>query len=147
MAKDKKEYEESVATGIELTNRMMLEKPSEDYVFDIRDDFVQAVSKHCDVQGLVEQTKGKSSEGMKEVFSNFGKSLMNAVIDLADGEYRDRSAEIGQSSRSKSENTLLKHRCASTLWGSTSRFRRSRADYIDLEETSELFFHVGVQHL
>ena len=71
-----------------------LEDPGRAVAFDADRGLIAELSERCDVKSLVAGLKGKGRKESESDLRAFGRDLMQATIELADGKYRDRAGEV-----------------------------------------------------
>jgi hypothetical protein len=74
--------------------RRMKIEPGATYEFDMPREMADEVSSAFSYQELAERLRDKSEDEVRSIYSKFGQSVMQKVIELADGKYLDRTAEM-----------------------------------------------------
>ncbi len=62
--------------------------------FDMPKEMADEVSSSFSFQELAEKLKEKSEDEARKIYSEFGASVMQKTIELADGKYLDRTGEM-----------------------------------------------------
>jgi hypothetical protein len=81
--------------GKPIPDRLMtLEDPGRPLAFDADRGLVEDLSQQCDIKSFVGGLKEKGKGEREAALRAFGKSVMEATIELADGKYLDRAGEV-----------------------------------------------------
>jgi uncharacterized protein YoaH (UPF0181 family) len=78
---------------ISYGRRMKLEE-GVDRAFDMPKEMAEEVSSSFSFAQLAEDLREKNEDDARKVYSEFGRSVMEKVIELADGKYLDRTGEM-----------------------------------------------------
>jgi hypothetical protein len=73
---------------------LVLEEPGRPLAFDADRGFVVEMSSRHSVASLAEAVKGRAPKEAAEEFRRLGREVMASTIELADGKYLDRTAEM-----------------------------------------------------
>jgi hypothetical protein len=74
--------------------RRMKLKEGVTHEFDMPAQMAEAVSSAISLEGLIEELRAADEDDIRMVFSKFGQTVMKKVIELAKGEYLDRTGEM-----------------------------------------------------
>jgi hypothetical protein len=62
--------------------------------FDMPKEMAEEIASIFNFRELAEKLQGKSEDEARKVYDEFGRSVMQKVFELADGKYRDRTADM-----------------------------------------------------
>ncbi len=81
--------------GKPIPERLLtLEEPGRPLAFDADRGLVEELSKRCDIKSFVGGLKDKGQKEREAELAAFGRTIMDATIELADGKYLDHTGEV-----------------------------------------------------